>query len=282
MTFKAAFLLFDDELSLLYDKEERFNIFLLTVDINRVSFFLQTSASLAADKVIRLKKQLVSLKKGVPVQYVIGEADFFGRKFKVSPAVLIPRPETEELVDWVMQSVKKYWPDGKVNILDIGTGSGCIPITLKKSIVNANVTAIDISANALNIAEGNAQLHHASVGFVEADILAYKSDKMYDIIVSNPPYVCKSEKNGMRSNVIDHEPHIALFVDDEDPLIFYRAIAGFALSNLQPNGYLFFEINEALGAEVSKILTQLGFVDVEIRRDLQQRDRMIRCKSGVE
>ena len=278
MTFKAAFQLFDSELSVLYDKEERFNIFLLTVDVNRVSYFLQTSTSLAADKVIRLKTQLISLKKGIPVQYVIGEADFFGRKFKVSRDVLIPRPETEELVDWITKSIEKYWPAGKVNILDIGTGSGCIPITLKKSIVNAKVTAIDISSNALNIADGNAKLHHAAVDFVEADILTFRTDKMYDIIVSNPPYVCKSEKIAMHSNVIDHEPHIALFVENDDPLIFYRVIARFARTNLQPNGFLFFEINEALGAEIVKILTQLGFVDVEIRRDLQEKDRMIRCK----
>lgn len=280
MTFKEAFQLFDTELEDIYDKDERLNIFLLTTDMNRVSYYLQSSAVLPANKVTQLKKLLIPIKKGVPVQYVMGEADFFGRKFKVSPAVLIPRPETEELVDWVTQTILKSWPDGKIEVLDIGTGSGCIPIIIQQIIPNTKVSALDVSVAALNIAEHNAKSHHSPVEFFEADILSFKSHNIYTVIVSNPPYVRNSEKDGMRDNVINHEPHIALFVENEDPLVFYRAIAAFGLKNLTSNGYLFFEINEALGAEVSTLLSKHGYIDINIKKDLQGRERMIRCRRG--
>jgi release factor glutamine methyltransferase len=215
-----------------------------------------------------------------PWQYVVGFADFYNLKFKVKPSVLIPRPETEELVYWIYQTFKRQ---PNISILDIGTGSGCIPITLKKKLPSATVSGIDISKDALKIANKNAQLLQAEVNLFQFDILNNKKWKKldeYDVIVSNPPYIPYKEKKLMRENVLKFEPHLALFVENDDPTIFYKAISKFAKKHLKENGYLFFEINEFYGLAIIEMLIKEGFKNIEMEKDLRGKDRMIRCKYG--
>lgn len=210
-----------------------------------------------------------------PVQYVLGQADFYGLKFKVTPAVLIPRPETEELVYWMLESIEK----SNSTIVDIGTGSGCIPITLKKKMPSASLTGWDISKTALEIAKQNALLNQVDITFKEVDILKdanWPSLPKFDIIVSNPPYIPHSEIGLMPQQVTHFEPNLALFVDNEEPLIFYQKIAKFALQKLNESGQLFFECNEFNAKEVVRILTQLGFSQVELEKDMEGKERMVR------
>lgn len=219
-----------------------------------------------------LQAALEQLLKGKPIQYILGSAPFYGREFEVSPAVLIPRNETEELVHLI---IKENTQEG-LRILDIGTGSGCIPITLSLEMVRPQVFAVDISPEALEMAKRNAFIHHAAVGFHLLDIL--KQDIPFDnldILVSNPPYVRYSEKEKMHQNVLDYEPHLALFVFDEDPLLFYREIAKKAKKVLKPGGKLYFEINEALGADTQKLMEDLGYSKVKVLKDLNDRERMV-------
>ncbi|RZL18483.1 MAG: peptide chain release factor N(5)-glutamine methyltransferase [Pedobacter sp.] len=237
---------------------------------------LASASKFDARPLLKLSKILTDLKTGKPVQQVLGETIFYGLPFKVTSNVLIPRPETEELVDWVINHVK----DKKESLLDIGTGSGCIPIVLKKHLPHLNVSSIDISSEALKVAAENAQLNKININLIEADILKYSTDKMYDVIVSNPPYIRELEKAEMHENVLIHEPHTALFVSDENPLIFYKAIADFALSNLNPNGYLFFEINEYLWEETLQILIDKRFKNIELKKDMQGKDRMIMARTN--
>ncbi len=215
------------------------------------------------------------LKALEPIQYIFGETEFFDLKFNLNNSVLIPRPETEGLVDWIIKTVANK----KCSILDIGTGSGCIPIALKHSLPDSGVSAIDISENALSVAIENASQNNTNVDFKQMDILKWDKyiwDK-YDVIVSNPPYVRESEKALINANVLDYEPHGALFVSDQDPLIFYKKIADFAWRNLNKNGLLFFEINEAFGIEIKHMLEETGFMDVVLRKDLSGKDRMIKA-----
>jgi release factor glutamine methyltransferase len=216
------------------------------------------------------------LKKGIPVQYVLGEADFYQLKFKVNEHVLIPRPETEELVYLILQDAKINQPK---SIIDIGTGSGCIPIALKKHLPNTAINAIDISENAIAVAKENALKNKVEIDFTIADALHLESKNFqkFDVIVSNPPYIALSEMEDMEANVTKHEPHLALFVEDENPLIFYQKIADFALTNLQQNGVLYFEINQALAQETQELLEQIGFI-TEIIKDINQNDRMIKAQ----
>jgi release factor glutamine methyltransferase len=224
---------------------------------------------------------LTELQTGKPLQYIIGYTEFYGLKFLVNPAVLIPRPETEELVEWALNSIT----GSNINVLDIGTGSGCIAISLKKNLPNAQVSAIDISPEALKTAKENAKLNEVEVNFIETDILNIKSDpdsyrdenSKFEIIISNPPYVTLDDKKLMHTNVTDHEPHTALFVPENDPLIFYKAIADFAVVNLTKGGLLFFEINESLGKETVELLESKGFTNVELRKDMSDRDRMVKA-----
>lgn len=227
------------------------------------------------------------LETGMPIQYVLGEADFFGLKFEVNPAVLIPRPETEELVSWVLEGkgdkesgdLRSGEREKAISILDIGTGSGCIPISIKKNWPEATVSGLDISAEALQIAQKNALRNQVEVAFFQQDILNFhpvKEASKYTIIVSNPPYILPSEQQQMQNNVLDFEPAQALFVPENDPLLFYRAIANFAAINLGHNGLLFFEINEKFGLEIVGLLKQKGFVEVELRQDFRGKDRMVR------
>jgi release factor glutamine methyltransferase len=216
------------------------------------------------------------LKTYEPIQYVLGETEFWGLKLKVAPGVLIPRPETEELIQWITETGLPAEPV----ILDIGTGSGCIALALKKEILRAIVSAVDISENALEIARKNAVIHSLNVDFSMADILRWENRhwEMADLIVSNPPYIRESEKAAMLPNVLDYEPKEALFVPDSDPLLFYRKIAHFARKFLKKEGWLFFEINENLGPELAGMLKNEGFSAIKIKKDLFEKDRMLRCR----
>ncbi len=216
-----------------------------------------------------------------PVQYVVGMTYFFDLKFKVDSAVLIPRPETEELVEWILAD---HATQINLRILDIGTGSGCIPITLKAKAPNYQVAALDVSSEALVVAKENAQLNGVEVHFQKLDILKKENwDQLpsYEIIVSNPPYIPMEERKLMAANVLEHEPEIALFVADKDPLIFYRTIAEFAKRHLVAGGWLYFETNEYNATEVEAICFKAGFFDIEKRKDLQGKDRMVKARQGL-
>jgi release factor glutamine methyltransferase len=225
-----------------------------------------------------LQSYLKRTNAGEPVQYVVGEAYFFKRKFQVNSSVLIPRPETEELVQAVLSwAIPAKNPSLGVKILDIGTGSGCIPITLFHELANAEIYGTDISNAALSVALHNADLFQAKVTFIEHNVLKENlplSD--LDVIVSNPPYVTLSEKDQMSANVIDHEPHLALFVPDNDPLIFYKEIVRKSRTALRPDGLLAVEINERFGDAVSDLFQDSGFRDVEVLRDISEKPRVVR------
>ena len=215
-----------------------------------------------------------------PLQYVLHEAHFYGMDLYVDESVLIPRPETEELVDWIIKE-KGARDKGQYSILDIGTGSGCIPIALKKHHLVAEVHAIDISEQALAVAQRNAEAQGTSVQFHLLDILnesLWGQLHKFDIIVSNPPYITEKEAEEMHNNVLLHEPHTALFVPDTQPLLFYEAIASFGLQHLHNNGLLFFEINEAYGKEMNEMLQAKGYQNIELRKDMQGKDRMIKAE----
>lgn len=215
------------------------------------------------------------LKRFVPIQYILGETEFYGLPFNVNESVLIPRPETEELVDWICKENDRT---ALLQILDIGTGSGCIAISLKHEFRKSTVDAFDISQKALETAQSNAGRNKVKVNFSQVDILnAPDIDKKWDIIVSNPPYVTELEKDAMLPNVLEHEPHLALFVPDNDPLLFYRKIALFATRHLQPGGKLYFEINRQAGNVCLDLLTQMGYRNPELRTDISGNDRMVRA-----
>ena len=216
------------------------------------------------------------LKLNEPVQYIMGYSYFFGNKFKLSPSVLIPRPETEELIYWIFEH---YQPFEKLKILELGTGSGCIAVTLAKHFINSKVFALDISDYALEVARFNSESNNTNVIFFKADILNLGVlDENYDIIVSNPPYVSKREMSKMSHNVLDYEPHLALFVEDSNPLIFYKSIKKIILSNLSPNGHCFLEINESYGDELMQLYEDLSFDSVVLRKDIFNKNRMIKIK----
>ena len=236
-------------------------------------YYLGKDIALSANKETELENILIRLCQYEPIQYIQGKARFLGRDFHVAPGVLIPRPETEELVERIVRET----PAG-ANVLDIGTGSGCIGISLAMSVKDAQVTAWDISSEALQIARGNARTLGAEVRFVQCDVLTVQpgADEHYDVIVSNPPYVTEHERTTMEPNVLKWEPSLALFVPDDDPLLFYRAIAGFGRSHLRPGGLLFFEINEALGDEVLALLDGMGYAGLELRKDVFDKPRLVR------
>lgn len=220
---------------------------------------------------------LVELKNNKPIQYIIGETEFYGLPFKVNEHTLIPRPETEELVDWIITSYAKQ-NETQLKILDIGTGTGCIAISIAKNLAETTVFALDVSMEALNIAKQNAELNGVVVEFIHNDILSPNLSESlgFDSIVSNPPYVRNLEKAEIKSNVLDNEPHLALFVEDENPLQFYKAICEFAKHNLKEGGVLYFEINEYLGQEMIRLLEEFGFKSIELKQDLFGKDRMIK------
>ena len=226
---------------------------------------------------IRLQAMMTRLQQGEPVQYVAGTADFGPRQFSVAPCVLIPRPETYELCRWIVES-GEWRVERNISVLDIGTGSGCIATTLALDLPGAQVTAWDISEEALRIAQTNADRHAAGVLFQLQDALNPPADReLWDVIVSNPPYVCECERQAMERHVLDHEPALALFVPDNDPLRFYRAIGNYARKALKPNGRLFFELNATHAGETADMLRQQGFSDVTLREDQFGRTRFLRA-----
>lgn len=276
---------FSEALSEIYPKTEIDTFFFLVLEeylgLQRIDTVLQPDFNIDDEKLAILNAVLDRLKKEEPIQYIIGRTEFYGYPFLVDEYTLIPRPETEELVEWIINSVSKF-QSSKVpalKILDIGTGSGCIPIALAKNLSTANISAIDISTEALKVAKQNAELNKVNVNFIELDILSASDlPQKYDVIVSNPPYVRELEKAEIKNNVLRNEPHLALFVDDENPLIFYDKIADLAKEYLSENGMLFFEINQYLGDETVQLLQEKGFTTVELKKDLFQNDRMIKAR----
>ena len=241
--------------------------------VSQMTFFLKDDVTLSAEQTVLLSDAITRLKKQEPIQYILGYSDFCGLRFKATPATLIPRPETSELVEWIASEAT-----GKESILDIGTGSGCIAVSLAHRLPQSNVTAYDISNEALAVAAENSKANGCAVTFAQVDILAYRPTcKLFDIIVSNPPYIKENEKKAMHANVLDWEPHTALFVPDSDPLLFYRTIAEKGLAMLSHSGRLYFEINRAHGKETMAMLEELGYTSIELRKDFADNDRMIRA-----
>jgi release factor glutamine methyltransferase len=230
-------------------------------------------------EVEQFEKVKFRLLEGEPVQYVLGQADFYGFKFQVNPHVLIPRQETEELVYWIHHTVKKEFQGQKLQLLDIGTGTGCIPITLGKLNPQLSVSALDVSKEALEVAKENALRLEVPVIFYQLDILletAWEQLPVFDLIVSNPPYIPIKEQELMDQHVLEYEPSLALFVENEDPLLFYKKITAFALTHLKKGGYLFFETNAFNAGEVLDFMEKKGFTSVQIEKDLNGKDRMVR------
>ncbi|MBP8791822.1 MAG: peptide chain release factor N(5)-glutamine methyltransferase [Lutibacter sp.] len=270
---------FFSELSNIYPTTEIQSFFKLLIEfklgLNRIETALQPAFEINTENEVYLQSALQELKNHIPIQYIIGKTEFYGLTFRVTNDVLIPRPETEELVNWIVQENDQ---SEKLKILDIGTGSGCIAISLAKLLPNSEVTAIDISSEALKIAKENALLNNVTIHFLEKNILeTTELPHNFDIIVSNPPYVRELEKEQMHPNVLRNEPHLALFVKDNNPLLFYDKIADLAKSNLTTNGTLYFEINQYLGSEMKELLQHKGFTTVELRKDLYDVDRMLKA-----
>ncbi len=293
---------FIQALSAIYDEGEAESFFYLILEekkqLKRIDLALQPDLVFSEEEISIWNAILEQLKLEIPVQYLLGKTHFYGLEFEVNENVLIPRPETEELVEWIVQSQKlevrseklevgsQKLESNKLKILDIGTGSGCIAISLAKNIPNAEVFAIDVSEKALATAQKNAVMNQVEVYFIKTDILNindleelptsnFQLPTQFDIIVSNPPYVRNLEKEEIKKNVLDNEPHLALFVEDDNALIFYRKIAELAQKNLSPNGQLYFEINQYLGKEMISLLESMNFKNVELRKDIYGNDRMV-------
>ena len=277
--------LFINSLKNIYPSEEVQSFFNLLANkhlsLSRIDIAIQPDKIVSEVKVLEFKKAISRLENFEPIQYIIGDTEFFGLPFLVNKDVLIPRPETEELVSWIIKDSKNK----QASILDVGTGSGCIAISLANKLKNATVSAIDISDKSLSIAKQNAMLNDVKVNFIKVDVLEFEFseqlkshlDSKYDVIVSNPPYVRMLEKELMQPNVIEHEPDIALFVEDEDPLLFYRKISQLSKQYLKQDGVLYFEINEYLSKEMKVMLDSEEFKNIEIKKDIFEKDRMIKC-----
>lgn len=248
---------------------------------SRTEIILRKNDEISEENQLTFFDIVKKLKLDFPIQYIIGTTEFYGLPFNVNKNVLIPRPETEELVGWIIKDNKNK----NTTILDIGTGSGCIAVSLKKHFQESSVYAVDISDEAINIAKSNALLNKVIINFSKLDILNYIGNitfPQFDVIVSNPPYVRESEKVQMNNNVLIYEPHEALFVPDNNPLLFYKAIAEFSSKHLRKEGYLYFEINENLSDELSKTLINKGFYNVTIGKDINNKNRMLRCSVAYE
>jgi release factor glutamine methyltransferase len=243
---------------------------------SRTELLLAREDELSNEEWQEIKSIVIRLKDHEPIQYILGSTEFYGLPFFTTPGVLIPRPETEELVQWIIEENHLISP----HILDIGTGSGCIAIALKKNIPRASVKACDISPICMATALSNAKLNAAEVAVLEYDIIKQMPEvtfPSFDIVVSNPPYVRESEMLVMEKNVLEYEPALALFVSDTDPLLFYERIADFSLQHLTNQGRLYFEINEAFGKECTEMLLAKGFSQIMLRKDLNGKDRMVRA-----
>ena len=296
MLFKDYKTYFLNKLTTLYDAAECESIFFIILEkrhsLKRIDLALQINLSLTESDLMAWNLILEQLKLEKPIQYILGETFFYDLKFDVDSNVLIPRSETEELVDFIIKDFKisnnlAVQQSNNLKVLDIGTGSGCIAIALAKNLKNANIFAIDVSEKALAVAQKNAVQNDVEVNFIHCNILKTNdldfiektfNIQKFDIIVSNPPYVRNLETHEINKNVLENEPHLALFVADDDALIFYRKIANLAVNNLSENGVLYFEINQYLGQETVKLLQEIGFRNVELKQDIYGNDRMIKAK----
>ena len=282
MLLKEIKTIFQNELAALYPKEEIDAFFYAMVEhylgVQRFVLVVTPNITLTKEEEQPLFEGLTRLRSEEPIQYILGEAHFRDLILKVNAAVLIPRPETEELVAWVVQEWGNR-EDASPVLLDIGTGSGCIAIALAKALPSAKVYALDVSKKALEVAVENAMLNEVEITFILADILAFDAvpDAAFDIIISNPPYVRRSERPQIRNNVKKYEPEQALFVSDEHPLLYYKAIARFAHEHLKKEGSLFLEINQYLGKETKAFLEEHYFTKVELKKDIFGRDRMLKA-----
>jgi release factor glutamine methyltransferase len=277
---KASIASIRKELAGIYAKDEIeslvFLIFEKLKGYSRTQFLLANEEELSEDDLKEIRKIVARLKSHEPIQYILGVAEFYGLSFHSVPGVLIPRPETEELVQWIVQENQHPAP----TILDIGTGTGCIAISLQKNIDNPTVLACDISTVCLETARRNAELNAVIVSVFEYDILNNSPEiniPELDIVVSNPPYIREAEKSLMDKNVLEFEPELALFVPNEKPLIFYEQIADFSRVHLKNRGRLYFEINEAFGTECCKMLQEKGYSEIVLKKDIHGKDRMIGC-----
>jgi release factor glutamine methyltransferase len=279
-TVKETIRQFREELSQICNVHEAFQFVWLIFDHlhgwSKTDMMLRDDTKLTVSDHLFVQKALERLKNHEPIQYILGETEFFGLPFEVNSSVLVPRPETEELVEWIIESIE---PGKSFRILDIGTGSGCIAIALAKHLPEASVTAWDVSHEALQTAKKNALNNEVAVSFEQKDVLQITPEEMakFDIIVSNPPYVRVSEKVQMKENVLNHEPHLALFVTNQDPLLFYRKIVCLAAKSLTADGLLFFEINRDMGQETMDLLAAKGFREMELRKDLSGNYRMLKA-----
>ena len=272
---------FIQELSPFYDAYEAESFIYLILEnkhkLRQIDLALNHELSFTEDDYAVWDFLVNELKKEVPIQYLLGKTSFYGLDFEVNENVLIPRPETEELVEWIIKENKILDKTKKLKILDIGTGSGCIAVSLAKNLPNAEVFAMDVSKKAIETAKRNAINNNARVTFMYKNVLELELLKYeYDIIVSNPPYVRNLEKEEIKKNVLDYEPHLALFVDDNDALVFYRKIAGLAQKSLSEKGQLYFEINQYLGKEMVDLLEKMNFKNIHLRKDIYDNDRMIK------
>ncbi len=282
MTLKDFRIYFSEQLSNLYPKTEIDTFFFILIEeklsLQRIDTVLQPDFFIENPILKHLKEITTRLLAEEPIQYILGNTEFYGLPFIVTKNTLIPRPETEELVSWILEEYKCFntMQNNAISILDIGTGTGCIPISLAKNTTNTLISAIDVSKKALEIAKQNALLNKVTVNFLEINILkANTLPKQFNIIVSNPPYVRELEKVEIKNNVLENEPHLALFVEDNNPLIFYKKIADLATKQLTKNGLLFFEINQYLGKETITMLKEKGFNNVTLKKDIFNNDRMI-------
>jgi release factor glutamine methyltransferase len=272
---------FIDTLTPIYDAGEAESFFYLILEekkqLKRIDLALHPDLVFSEEEIVVWNSILEQLQQEIPIQYLLGKTSFYGLEFEVNENVLIPRQETEELVDWIVKDGAVPHNDKGLKILDIGTGSGCIAISLAKNIPNAQVFAIDVSEKALATAQKNAKINTVNVTFINQNILETEDlQQQFDIIVSNPPYVRNLEKEEIKKNVLDNEPHLALFVEDNDALIFYKKIAELAQKNLVPNGQLYFEINQYLGKEMVELLEKMNFAAIELRKDIYGNDRMMK------
>lgn len=286
MLLKNYKITFHHELSSLYDEQEIDSFFYIILEklhaIKRIDLALNPKIVMDGIHLKKWKSIVSDLKTQKPIQYILGETEFYGLSFLVNENTLIPRPETEELVELIIKSSESRVSGSGLKILDIGTGSGCIAISLAKHLPTSEVYAIDVSEEALATAKKNAELNKVAINFISTNILDVVTlsavaglDKQFDIIVSNPPYVRNLEKYEIKPNVLEYEPHLALFVDDIDPLLFYRKITELAYKNLTPNGKLYFEINQYLGNETVELVKSFGFKNVKLLKDIYRNDRMI-------
>ncbi len=283
MKIKQYKLLFVEQLISIYGEVEADSFFYIILEnknnLRRIDLALNLDLEFSESEINLWNSILEQLKLEIPIQYILGATSFFGLDFEVNKNVLIPRSETEELVDWIIKDGLEVEKIENLKILDIGTGSGCIAISLAKNIKNSDIFALDISENVLTTARKNAIKNNVDISLIQKNILETNDlEQQFDIIVSNPPYVRNLEKNEIQKNVLENEPHLALFVDDNDALIFYRKIAELAKINLSKNGKLYFEINQYLGKETIEVLKNLGFRNIELKKDIYGNDRMIKSQ----